>query len=317
MVGDAAGKVGAAAPQGDGLTGGRKEGNRLHRPRGKDPDILRSLPGVHRQFPRSAPTKREPRQSPRHHDRSLGGRCGEQPEDDRRRHHPAAIPAGGNRPLDDLPPHPVAGAGPDAVHQRLAPRGIEELRHVALRPPRNRDDRLDDKVVEPGQDMGEPVRAAAPPRLRRRKEQLLAEETTGDGGDVAHKPGRLHQRAAERIGQRHAATAHRLQEPRGAGQSAAVQLERIAFAIDDAAEEDVDRHEPAECLQAGTVLANGEIAPLDQRQPQVAGEVGILEPGRARRPGAEQRNPRDVPPGVERPEHRPQANEEGGQSLHV
>ena len=165
--------------------------------------------------------------------------------------------------------------------------------------------------------MGEPVRAAAPPRLRRRKEQLLAEETTGDGGDVAHKPGRLHQRAAERIGQRHAATAHRLQEPRGAGQSAAVQLERIAFTIDDAAEENVDRHEPAECLQAGTVLANGEIAPLDQRQPQVAGEVGILEPGRARRPGAEQRDPRDVPPAVERPEHRPQTDEEGGQSFHV
>ena len=126
--------------------------------------------------------------------------------------------------------------------------------------------------------MGEGIAAAAPPRLRRGEKELLTEEPAGDRREEGGEHGGLDERTAERIGHRHPTTAHRLDEPGGAGGGAAVELERIALAIDDAAEQDVDRHQSPEGLERGTVVTDREIPPLDQRQAEVAGEIGILEP---------------------------------------
>ena len=98
---------------------------------------------------------------------------------------------------------------------------------------------------------------------------------------------------------------------------AAVELERVALAVGDATDEHVHRHEAAERLEAHAVVAHGEVAPLDERVAEIAGQVGVLEIGAARRAGALQRDPRRVAARGEAAEHLPQGDEERREPLHV
>jgi hypothetical protein len=52
-----------------------------------------------------------------------------------------------------------------------------------------------------------------------------------------------------------------------------------------AAQYDVDRQQPAERLQEDGVITDREIAPFDERETQIAREVGVFEVGRTRRTG--------------------------------
>ena len=59
------------------------------------------------------------------------------------------------------------------------------------------------------------------------------------------------------------------------------------------AEDHVDRLEAAEQLEEDAVVADRQVAPLDQRVAEVAGQVGVLEVGLVVGPGRQEHDPRD------------------------
>ena len=73
--------------------------------------------------------------------------------------------------------------------------------------------------------------------------QLLAEQVAAEAGQEGQQRRRLDQAAAERVGDRDVAGAHRLHEARHAEQRVGAQLERIAEVVVEAAQDDVDRLE--------------------------------------------------------------------------
>ena len=110
---------------------------------------------------------------------------------------------------------------------------------------------------------------------------------------------------------------HRLHEARRAAEGRAVEFERITFGVGHAAEEHVHRHQSAERLQADAVVADREVASLNQRVAEIAGEIGVFEVGRARRARAVQRDAGIVAAGGEAAEHPANRQEERGEPLDV
>ncbi len=70
------------------------------------------------------------------------------------------------------------------------------------------------RLVEVVDDVGERVRLAAPPGRDRGQRQLLAEQLAAEAGQERQQRRRLDQPAAERVGDRHGAGAHRLRPVR-------------------------------------------------------------------------------------------------------
>ena len=75
----------------------------------------------------------------------------------------------------------------------------------------------------------------------------------------------LHQAAAQRVGHRDVARAHRLHQARHAQQGVAAQLQRIAKVVVQAAQDHVHRLQAAQHLEEDAVVAHRQVAALDQR----------------------------------------------------
>ena len=70
------------------------------------------------------------------------------------------------------------------------------------------------------------------------------------------------------------------------------QLQRIAVVVVQTAENRVDGTQPGHGLQEHAVVADGEIAPFDERESELPGEIGMLEIGLVVRPGRQQHDVR-------------------------
>ncbi len=73
-----------------------------------------------------------------------------------------------------------------------------------------------------------------------------------------------------------------------AQQGLATQLQRVAEAVVDAAQDDVDLLQPVDGFEVHVTVADGQVGTFDECDVEVLGEVGMLEVGLVVRPGCEQ-----------------------------
>ena len=149
-----------------------------------------------------------------------------------------------------------------------------------------------DLAAQRGLDVVPGRRLAAPPGGQRRQQQFLAEQAARDAGQEALDRRRFEEAVAQRIGHHHVAGAHRLQQPGHAQRRVGAQLQRVAPVVVQAAQHAVHRLQAFHRLQEQALLAHHQVAALDQRQPQVARQVGMLEVGLGVGPGRQQHHAR-------------------------
>ena len=141
-----------------------------------------------------------------------------------------------------------------------------------------RERRLDDQVVQ----MLEHVR---------RDLAVVRTTRSATDGSISSSPSRWRQSAgrngrmaavsitpgAERVGDDDVAGADGIDQAGDAEQRVAAQLERIAEAVVEPAEDDVDRLQAFERLDEDAAIAHGQVAAFDQREAEIAREVRMLE----------------------------------------
>ena len=93
--------------------------------------------------------------------------------------------------------------------------------------------------------------------------------------------------AAEPVDHGDGAAAGGLHQPGNAGQAAAGQMQRVHQVPGLLADDQIDPLQAVQRLQIEMVVADGEIAALDDRVAEIAGEVGVAEVGRALRSRAQ------------------------------
>ena len=179
-------------------------------------------------------------------------------------------------------------------------------------------ERLDDHAVEPVPGVLERRRLAQPPGGNRRQPQRLAEQLARELGQVAEQRARFEHAGAERIGEHHRAAARAVGEPGDSERGVGPQLERVAVVVVLAAQQRVDALQALYRLQPDLAVAYREVAPLDEREAEVARQQRVLEVRlvvRSRRQQADQR--RAVAPGRPLTQRITQGVEERGEVLHV
>ena len=92
-----------------------------------------------------------------------------------------------------------------------------------------------------------------------------------------HEHRRFDQAAAQRVGDRHVAGVRRVHQAGHAERRFVRQLERIALVAVRPPHEHVDRQQPAQRLHEHLVVAHGQVAGLDERVAEVAGQVGVFK----------------------------------------
>jgi hypothetical protein len=109
---------------------------------------------------------------------------------------------------------------------------------------------------------------------------------SGSPSSFSQAPGRkpgsgggLEQAAAERVGDQHIAGAHRLQQAGNAQRRVAAQFERVAEVVVEPAQDGVHAAQAVECLQVDAFATHRQVLPFDQREAEIAGEVGVFEVG--------------------------------------
>ena len=122
-------------------------------------------------------------------------------------------------------------------------------------------------------------RLTAPPGRHRRQQQLLAEQLAAERRQERQERRRLDHPGAERVGDDDVAGADGIDEPGDAEEGVAAQLQRIAEAVVEAAEDDVDRLQAFERLDEDAAIADRQVAAFDEREAEIAREVGVLEVG--------------------------------------
>ena len=147
-----------------------------------------------------------------------------------------------------------------------------------------------------GRDVGQDVGLAAPPGLDRPSIRSSPSSAPAQRRQERHQRRRLHDAAAEDVGDGDVAVARRLHQPRHAQQRLRPQLERIAVVVVQAAQDDVDRVQATQRLEEHAPVAHGEIAALDQRVAEVLGQERLLEVRRVVRPGGQQHDARVLAP---------------------
>ena len=90
---------------------------------------------------------------------------------------------------------------------------------------------------------------------------------------------RFEHAGAERVGQHHAPGAHRAEQTRHAERRVAAQLQRIAVIIIQAAQDGVHALQPARVFRYTVSSRTVRSVPSDQRQAELAREIGVLEIG--------------------------------------
>ena len=217
-----------------------------------------------------------------------------------RRHEALAVEGGRGRERDRLDRDPAVRLGGEALLQ-LAARWCGQRRRgrgsATARPGRcGRWPRRTPSARAPpgprrqrracpasGRHVGQQRRLAehAPEQVRRRT-------APGRGSATTPLPGRL--TMATR------AAARGLHQARDAGEPAARQVQRVHEVARLLGDDEIDPLQPVQRLQVDLVVADGEVAALDHRVAQIAGEVGVAEVGRARRPRAQEHDPAVVAP---------------------
>ncbi len=154
--------------------------------------------------------------------------------------------------------------------------------------------RLEHLLRKPGQHRlrGRPL--AAPPCGERRQREFFAEQMARKPRQKTEQRGRLQKRRARRVRHHHALGTDRLQQPRHAERRVRTQFERVEVFVVDPFDHAVHRLQSAQGLQVQPLVAHRQIAAFDQRQAEVARQIGVFEPCGAVRPGRQQHDLRLV-----------------------
>ena len=177
---------------------------------------------------------------------------------------------------------------------------------------------LDDEPVEVLDDVVPLFLLAAPPHRDAGDLQLLAQQMAAQHGQERLERQQLDKPAAERVRNRNGTRAHRLDQPGDAERAVDAKLQRVAVIVIQAAQDDMDRLQPAQRLQEDVPVAHRQVAALDQRDAEMAGEIGVLEIGLVIGAGSQQDDP-----GIgsllrrQTDQHLAERGEEGGQRLDV
>ena len=109
--------------------------------------------------------------------------------------------------------------------------------------------------------------------------EILAQQRAADIGQIGVHRGGFDHAAAQRIGQHHAAGAHRFGQARHAQRAVAAKFQRIAEIGVDAAEDGGDPFQPGQGLEEHLAIAHRQVVALHQGQAQIMGEIDMLEIG--------------------------------------
>ena len=134
-----------------------------------------------------------------------------------------------------------------------------------------------DQLVEVIENIVQILRPSAPPRPHRRQQQVFAEQMPTEVGLKRQDRSGFDDARSERVRDRHVAAPRGLDETRDAVRGVGAQLQRIAQAVVESAEDDIDRLEAIERLDEDTTVADRQIAILDEGQSEIPGEIGVLE----------------------------------------
>ena len=200
----------------------------------------------------------------------------------------------------------------------LLQRGAREraAQHRAIQARRARPGGADDAVRQARQCIAQRGVLAAPPGGQRGQAQFLAQQVLRECGQKAQQRAGFEKRRARRVGHQHMARADGLQQPRHAQPRVAAQLQRVEEFVVQALQDAVHRLQAVQRAQEQPVAAHGEVAALDQRQAQVAREVGVLEVGLVVRAGGQQHDARILPLGAHGAQVGQQRVVGGRQALH-
>ena len=163
------------------------------------------------------------------------------------------------------------------------------------------------------------VGMSAPPRPGRRQEQLLVQETAAHLGQERGHGGGLDDPRTERIRHRDVAGTNSVHQAGDAECRIGPQLQRIAKAVVEPAENHVHLTQPFEGLDEDAAVADGQVGPFDQREAEVPRQIRVLEVGFVERPGSQQHHARMIAPARWRQGHQSVAigPEECAEPLHA
>ena len=135
---------------------------------------------------------------------------------------------------------------------------------------------------------------SAPPRPGRRQEHLLTEETSAQLGQERSHGGGLDNSGTECVRHGDVTRANGFHQAGNAECGIGPQLQRIAEAVVEPAENHVHLTQPFECLDEDAAVTHGQVCPFDQHEAKVPRKVCVLEVGFIERPGSQQHPARMV-----------------------
>jgi hypothetical protein len=159
---------------------------------------------------------------------------------------------------------------------------------------------------------------AAPPGGHRGELRLLAQEIAADRGQKDGQHRRFQQAAAQGIGHRRPAPAHRFHQTGHTQAGILLKFQRIAVQVIHPAQDHVHGLRAAQGTQPDPAAGEDQVLALDQGVAQVTGEVDVFEPGLVEGTRGEQHHPGfRVLPGRQRRQARAQGLEEARQAVHA
>ncbi len=178
------------------------------------------------------------------------------------------------------------------MHQRLALRVIElGAQYFTAVPSVGEllgEGRRDHHAVEFSDHLLAHVGAAEPPRRDIRHFQLGAEHDRRQRRQERQHGARLDQAGAERIDDDDLAVAHGLQQSGDAEPRGGVEFERIGEIGIDPPQHHFGAPQTRNGADEDAVVLHDEILAFHQEEPEIAGEIGVLEIGLVHRPGRQQ-----------------------------
>ena len=118
-----------------------------------------------------------------------------------------------------------------------------------------------------------------PPGRSRRQFEIFAQKIACHTGHKGHQPWIFEHTAAQWIDDRHILPPRRFQQSSHPQARICTQFERIAEAIIDTAQNDIDRLQPAQRFQRQAAIAHSEVVALHQRIAEIGGEIGMFKVG--------------------------------------
>ena len=150
--------------------------------------------------------------------------------------------------------------------------------------------RLDHAIVHLRQRLGQHGLFATPPGVQRRQQQLLAQQARSQRRQKAENGTGFEKTGARQIRHDHIAGADRLQQAGNAKPGFGPQLQRVEILVINALDQHIDLLQPVQGFQIELAVTHGQIAALDQRNAEIACQIGLLEIGFVERSRREQGN---------------------------